>query len=282
MSAEDWADVIDQLAAIEVETVQFIGGEPTLHPALPSLIEHALARGLQVEVYSNLVHVPRTMWPVLERPGVSVATSYYSDDPGEHAAVTGRPSYARTRANIAEAVRRGVPVRAGIVDVRDGQRTAGAHAELQQLGVADIGVDRLRGVGRGAHRIPPDVTQLCGHCISGVIAIAPDGAVWPCVFSRWLPIGNVLEAELTAILAGPDAARVHAELEAEFASREPGMICVPDMCDPQCGPSCGPACVPQGTRTPCAPRGGCRPNYGRFQPASRPATLGGNGTTGTD
>jgi hypothetical protein len=33
------------------------------------------------------------------------------------------------------------------------------------------------------------------------------------------------------------------------------------MCDPQCGPNCSPACLPQGTRDPCGPRGGCMPNY---------------------
>lgn len=95
--------VLDQAVDLDVEMVQFIGGEPTLYPGLTGLVEHALGCGLQVEVFSNLVHVSDELWEVFSRPGVSLATSYYSDDPDQHAAVTARPSYGRTKS------RTGVP-----------------------------------------------------------------------------------------------------------------------------------------------------------------------------
>jgi MoaA/NifB/PqqE/SkfB family radical SAM enzyme len=209
MRVDDWRDVIDQLATeCGVAMVQFIGGEPTIHPDLPILVGRALERGMRVEVFSNLVHVPAGVWEVLEKPGVSLATSYYSDDAAEHMAVTGRPTHARTKNNIAEAVRRGIPVRAGVVGVRARQRTSAARQELLALGVRDIGTDHLRQVGRGIRTQSADVSQLCGRCASGVIAISPDGAVWPCVFSRWLPVGNVLESALADILSGPEAERI--------------------------------------------------------------------------
>ncbi len=48
MTPEDWERVIDQAAALGVETVQYIGGEPTLDPDLPRLVRYALAtRGPQ-------------------------------------------------------------------------------------------------------------------------------------------------------------------------------------------------------------------------------------------
>ncbi|MGK5533316.1 radical SAM protein [Streptomyces sp. URMC 129] len=273
MHAGDWRRVIGQLAACGAASVQFIGGEPTLYPELPALIDHALGCGLGVEVFSNLLHVPATFWTVLERPGVSLATSYYSDDPAEHAAITGRKnSHGRTRAAVAEAVRRGIPVRAGIIEVRPGQRSSGARAELASLGVREIGVDRLRQVGRGVRDARPDVAQLCGRCGDGAIAVSPDGAVWPCVFSRWMPVGNVLEAGLAEIISGPEAQRVRADLrrgfarEAAAAGKKPDdPPCQPEqLCDPQCGPSCGPACHPSCWPTgagPCSPKGGCQPNY---------------------
>ncbi|MGW1974119.1 radical SAM protein [Streptomyces sp. NPDC001889] len=268
MESDDWRRVIEQLAARGVTMVQFIGGEPMLHPDLSALIGFALDRGLRVEVFSNLVHVPASLWPVLARQGVSLATSYYSDDPAEHAAVTGRPSHARTRANVAEAVRRGVPLRTGVIDVREGQRVFAAQRELEMLGVQQIGTDRLRQVGRGVRESAPDTSQLCGHCTSGVIAISPDGSVWPCVFSRWLPVGNVLDAALADILASPEAQRVRDELTADFAAREVAMEGdkpkPPPLCDPKCGPACGPACNPSCWPTgagPCTPNGGCQPNY---------------------
>lgn len=88
MGTADWIRVIDQAADLDVTAVQFIGGEPTLHPDLVTLGVHALDRGLQVEVFSNLVHVRPALWDLFSAPGVSLATSYYSDDPIQHEAIT--------------------------------------------------------------------------------------------------------------------------------------------------------------------------------------------------
>lgn len=88
MTAADWRRVIDQAAGIGVSMVQFIGGEPTLYPELPELVDHTLAVGVQVEVFSNLVHVTPALGDTFDRPGVRLACSYYSDDPAQHVAVT--------------------------------------------------------------------------------------------------------------------------------------------------------------------------------------------------
>jgi MoaA/NifB/PqqE/SkfB family radical SAM enzyme len=184
MRTADWLRVIDQAAGLGVKTVQFIGGEPTLHPGFTTLVGHALGRRLLVEVFSNLVHVTDGLWEVFSQPGISLATSYYSDQPEQHAAITGRASYARTKANIAEALRRGIPLRAGVIDLGNGQRAGHAQNELAALGVPLVGYDWLRQVGRGVRDQQVSTEQLCGHCGDGVTAISPDGVVWPCVFSR--------------------------------------------------------------------------------------------------
>lgn len=203
MTEADWRRVIDQAAALGVHMIQFIGGEPTLHPELPRLVDHALRRHVDVEVFTNLVHVTPRLWDAFARPGVRLATSYYSDDPGQHTAVTGRRgSHARTTANIAEAVRRSIPLRVGVVDVMDGQRVSQASRQLTALGVTDIGTDRLRQVGRGVRTQDADVSQLCGNCARGKVAVSPTGEVWPCVFARWMPVGNVRAASLAEIVAG--------------------------------------------------------------------------------
>src|SRR5215471_2437484 len=200
MGTADWEAVLDQAAQAGVQLVQFIGGEPTLHPDLPYLIRYALSTGIQVEVFSNLVHVTPAVWKVFSLPGVRLATSYYSDNRDQHKQVTGRNTYSRTKANIAEAVRRGIRIRAGIVDVRDGQRTSQAEAELRALGVTTIGTDRIRALGRGGGTC--DVGQLCGACGRGVAAISPAGEVWPCIMSRWMPAGSVREDSLEDIVNG--------------------------------------------------------------------------------
>ncbi|MDP4510029.1 radical SAM protein [Nonomuraea turcica] len=118
MSYDDWTRAIDQAAALGVSMVQFIGGEPTLHAGLPGLVAHALSADIEVEVYSNLVHVTPALWEMFARSGVRLATSYYTDDPGQHQQITGRKTLHRTRANIAQAVAMGIPVQVGLIDLR--------------------------------------------------------------------------------------------------------------------------------------------------------------------
>ncbi|MGH3928409.1 MAG: radical SAM protein [Pseudonocardiaceae bacterium] len=289
MTRRDWVRVLDKATGLDVEMVQFIGGEPTMYPGLAGLVEHALGCGLQVEVFSNLVHVSAELWAVFSCPGVSLATSYYSDNPDQHAAVTLRPSYRHTRANIAEAVRRGIPLRAGVIDLGNGQRAEAAQAELFDLGVRSVGYDRLRQVGRGVRDREVSVEQLCGHCGDGAAAVSSDGVVWPCVFARWLPVGNVLEQNLAEILDSREAHRVRAELARAFVARvavqegphracqpncNPGdHECNPDCqpncspCNPRCNPGCQPFCNPSPCQPQCSPR--CSPTCDPMQCAPR-------------
>lgn len=237
MGSGDWMTVIDDAAEMGAPLVQFIGGEPTLHPDLGELLQHALGRGLQVEVYSNLVSVPARLWLVLAQPGVRLATSYYAPNSAGHDAITRRPgSHHRTLRSIREARRRGVQVRVGVIHVDEGQDTAGAAVEMKALGAERVRVDRMREVGRGVRTGQPGVEQLCGRCADGRLAVSLDGDVWPCVFSRWLVIGNVLDRSLGDI--DSDAAGVRSELGAAFSRRAPLVYadgdsgCTPAPCTP--------------------------------------------------
>ncbi|MEO3856860.1 radical SAM protein [Acrocarpospora sp. B8E8] len=127
MTADDWHTLISDAAAAGAAGIQFIGGEPTLHPHFAELLRHAIGTGMRVEVFSNLVHVRDEWWELFGCPKVSLAFSYYSDHAAEHSAITGRDSsHARTRENIAEAVRRGIPLRAGILGIGRSARGTGA------------------------------------------------------------------------------------------------------------------------------------------------------------
>jgi MoaA/NifB/PqqE/SkfB family radical SAM enzyme len=252
MTTSEWMRVIDEAGDLGALTALFIGGEPTLHPDLPALIGHALGEGMQVEVFSNLVHVAEHLWRILESPGVRLATSYYSPDAKEHDAVTGRRSHDRTLANIREALRRGIPVRAGIVAMRDDQRVRDAARELAELGVADVNVDRVREVGRGVRHQQPGLEQLCGACAGDKLAVSSTGDVWPCVFARWLVLGNVQRSSLADIHGGQVASSVRATMSAAFAAR---VVEGPRACGPDDG-SPGPG--------PCDPHYNCPP----FKPRS--------------
>jgi Iron-sulfur cluster-binding domain len=131
----------------------------------------------------------------------------------------------RTKANITKAPRRSIPLRVGLVDVQDGQRIEQARAELEALGVTEIGTAHLRQVGRGIRQLKPSIDQLCGHCAQGKVAVSPNGDVWPCVFARWMPVGNVRRRTLVEILTGPEMATAIATLVGHFPV--PEMPCVP-------------------------------------------------------
>lgn len=111
------------------------------------------------------------------------------------------------------------------------------------LGVIEIGTDRIRQVDRGVAVGQAGLDQLCGHCGHDKIAASSTSEVGPCAFSRWQPVGNVLEYALAEILDGQPMADAGAALRGHFGARRAPSV--PDMCAPQCGPSCRLACVPQ-------------------------------------
>jgi MoaA/NifB/PqqE/SkfB family radical SAM enzyme len=238
MTTADWEHVIDQAATIGVEMVQFIGGEPTLDPDLPRLIRYALGRDLKVNVYSNLVRITAEMWELFSRPGMALGTSWYSADPVVHAKITGRrTSFEATRASIIEAVRRGIPVRAAIVEIIEDQDIAEAEAGLRRLGVTDIRIRKSQGLGRAAQSgAGQDVSELCGRCGIGRAAIMPDGRLTPCVVGRWLDAGNVRETPLGDLLAGEAWQRRLAAVP-----RRELTACAPDCPPASDGNDCPPA-----------------------------------------
>ncbi len=184
--------------------------------------------GAEADVYTNLVHVRPELWELFSLPGVSLGTSWYSASPDRHADITASlGSHARTRANIVEALQRGIPIRAGIVEVVDGQDTATACRELLALGVADIHVNRVRGVGRAARRAP-DISELCGRCGRGRAAISLHGDLSPCVIGRFLIAGNVKDSSVSDILGGQRWRQIVGSIPAQG-------VCTPsdsNDCDP--------------------------------------------------
>lgn len=256
MTTSQWETALTDAAALGTRLVCFIGGEPTLNPELPRLVRHALTLGMQAEVYSNLVHVTPALWDLLETPGVRLATSWYTSDRAEHQRITGRDTHRQTLANITEAHRRHVPLRAGIVDgILPGQHTEQGAELLRSLGVTDTGTDHLRQFGRGTN---PDPTQACGHCGHRKAAILPDGSVTPCPLTRWMDAGNVTTTPLADIVG--TVTQMAATLPARTPACDPA--CPPvqqEPCDPfPCTPSRNPASAPAAQRG-CLPDD-CRPD----------------------
>ena len=104
------------------------------------------------------------------------------------------------------------------------------------LGVTDIHIDRVRGVGNAAKRLP-STAELCGNCARGRAAVMPDGQVTPCVLGRFLPAGSVKEQGLEQVLTGDRWAEVAASIPPRAASCTPADS---NDCDPSRTPACAP------------------------------------------
>lgn len=178
LGRQDYERLIDEAFDLGCRRVQFIGGEPQLNPDLEHLARHARRRGyVLIEVYSNLTRLDERLADLACEGSVCFATSVYSHDASRHDAITRRKhSHARTVANIGRLVAKGVTVRAGVIVVDQED----AHVEqtvgfLRGLGVASIGVDRMRPYGRGmaSERVESAVAGLCGHCWAGKLCVGP-------------------------------------------------------------------------------------------------------------
>ena len=277
MAYGDWTQVLDEAAELGCCRVQFIGGEPTLHPRLPDLVEHAKARRFEfIEVQTNATRLSRDLTGRFQRSGVHVSTAFYSDDPAVHEHVTqAKGSWQRTVAGIETALAGRVPIRVGVVETdRNRGHAPRAVAFLRTLGVQNIRQERMRGIGRG-ERIrlgtPGErYDELCGQCWNGKLCVTSSGATFPCPLSRKTDLGDV-KSSLSGILQTVTLAEFRQKIRTIQAERlaarrvalpmtvAGGDDCIPNDCIPtDCIPTdCIPTdCIPTDCiPTSCIPTG---------------------------
>lgn len=236
MTVTDWCTVIEQAADLGFRRVTFIGGEPTLHHGLPTLVNYSLRNGLQVSIYSNFFRLRPTVWELAALPGVRLETSYYSDSADEHDAITGvRGSHSRTTSTIKEALRRGLAVHVALVSVIRDQRLDSAREVLQELGASISGTYRVRAIGRAARSgLIDNIDELCGRCGAHTLSINSNGLAYPCIFARQYVVGNVRTASLSEILLGNAMNRARRSVRESTwtAGPETGNFRLTDRCPP--------------------------------------------------
>ncbi len=249
MSYVDWTRVIDEAAEFGCRQLQFIGGEPTLHPRLHDLVDHANHRGFElIEVFTNATRLGKDLIGCFQRNRVHVATSFYSDDATVHENITeSKDSWRRTVRGIKTVLAAGLPIRVGVIETDKnsghGQR---AIEFVKALGVENVGIDRERGVGRGKlvqlQEEGERYDELCGQCWKGRLCVTSTGEVFPCVFSRATHLGDA-RSGLKSILASNKLTSFRAKVR-DMTLNTP---CLPNNPNPS-------PCLPGSTPTnPCAP-----------------------------
>ena len=212
--------VLKDAKALDFDLVQLTGGDPLISPHCVQAVQFAKEIGIpQVEIYTNGLALRGRIYDRLRELAPSFAFSFYSHNAETHDAITQTPgSHGRTARAIRRAVDDGLDVRVGVVSMGKNQHDASkTHEYLLGLGVPDgsIAFDQMRDVGRGDATLLETSTRPAGVHTGGVestrprnfggsAAVSYDGQVYPCIFSRHLPLGSIYDASLEAILTSAE------------------------------------------------------------------------------
>ncbi len=226
------AQLIEDAVELGFRRVQFTGGDPLLHSALPKLASDAAKRGLHVEIYTNGLALSERLLKDLLPARPSFAFSFYSHREAVHDAITQcAGSQQRTLRAIERALAFECPVRVAMVVMpQNAEDVEPTLAFLKARGVSMVSTAASHGVGRGqyfgqsysesigfAHRASPsasaaavvsssespslsDETQLP----EGKLCVTYEGDVVPCIFNREMVLGNVRKRRLAEIARHPD------------------------------------------------------------------------------
>jgi len=183
---------------------------------LPDLVALASQLGFeQREIYTNGLALGDKLLDALAPSRPSFALSFYAHDPDVHDAITRTPgSQVRTLATIDRLVARRMHVRASIIVMKENaDAVAATIALLETHGVSSIGVSASHAAGRGTF-FEADVARydrtathtgehVAGGAREGRLCVASDGRVYPCIFNRTTPLGDVRARGLRAIALDP-------------------------------------------------------------------------------
>lgn len=266
--------VLNLLAEAQAEgctSVQFIGGEPMIHPSLPQFIRRAYDLGYDdIEVYSNLVSLPAAALLSIETFKARVATSFYSAQATVHDAVTSQSgSWKKTLKNIERLQAAGVPIRIGFIETeQNAGEYEGVCSLFAELGISEVGYDAARPFGRAAETDELRPEGLCGNCTAGNLCVMPNGDVSLCIMSRASVVANVRDVSLRQLFAGGSVASAREALEDAWdllPAWEGHRHDTTQECDPACRPNCEPSCNPRCSPncSPCFPAGKCNPELFR-------------------
>ena len=226
MLERDWIDILAQARAVGCHKVQFIGGEPTLHPALPNLIRVAYALGFSfIEIFTNATKVSKPLMESFETYGVRVATSFYSKDKNVHDDITLQDgSFQKTVNTIQSFLSAGIPLRVEVIELGTHNPDFSATKSfLLDLGVKTVSHDRVRNVGRGTASSKPSYSggDLCGQCWRGKLCVTSSGEAYPCIMARSKAVGNAKTDSLRSLLLSDKLLNFRKTMKKEIFSEGP-------------------------------------------------------------
>ncbi len=211
LSLQDIRMALTMAAGLGRPFVQFTGGDPLIHPHLVKAVAHARSLDFSgIEIYTNGLLLNEALIARLVPLAPRLSFSIYADTPEIHDAITCVPgSWKKTLTAMQRARAAGLEIRAGIAlmdeNLDGAARMQGFLRQELELESTHIRFDAVKQTGRG--RLSRHLQQIHtngGHTptdgAAGKLCIAADGSVYPCIFARHTPLGNIRTSTLDGIV----------------------------------------------------------------------------------
>ena len=227
LTFDEWKDILNQLKELDCSKVQFIGGEPTVHPQFLDLLKYAVSIGLKVEIYSNLVLFNEELIAFIKNHNITIHFSLYGSNSRIHDSVTNIPgSFDKTIYWVKRLLEQNIKIIPAITIMNKNQDDYENIINLLKSLNVDmrlIAVDTPRSTEKRnvTHLIPTtklknislrtrpnfsttkakfNKAYYVNTCLFGKFSIQPNGNVSPCEFSRNILYGNLRRDSLKEIL----------------------------------------------------------------------------------
>ncbi len=218
LTRDEVCAVLDAAMALGRPFVQFTGGDPLIHPQLVEVVAHARTHDVAgIEIYTNGLLLNDALIARLLPFSPRLCFSIYADTPGIHDTITRvRGSWHKTLAAMHRARDAGLEIRAGVALMDENLDVAGRMPDFLQreLGLTgeSIRFDTVKQAGRGRESPRLQQQYAGGHMPAGAdaqgkLCVAADGHVYPCIFARQTPLGDIRAHTLDAIVRGLEERR---------------------------------------------------------------------------
>lgn len=222
-----WLEIIDELAALHINRLIIIGGEPCCHSQIQEIIKYATQYSFEITLFTNATLLSKDLMRLLITKKLKVKVSIYGHCASIHDQITGvNGSFEKMLRNVKYLIASKIPVYAAVIIMKENQDYVNQIFNfIHFVGMKCKRYDVIRQVRGGAQfcHTPTnkDVIKKVymtdpnfkadkalfernaakNSCWYGKITITENGDVFPCEFDREYIYGNVIESSIYDIIS---------------------------------------------------------------------------------
>lgn len=230
LSFEKWISILDELYEVGCNSIQFIGGEPTLYNKLPELVDYAYQKGFKsIVIFTNLSNLSEKLLKSIINSGCKIRFSIYGSNAFIHESVTQiKGSFEKLVKNLKILIKNNVKVSPAFIVMKENEddkdnmctflKSINSDLEFEAKQFDEI--RKVYGGNQEKHMVknPTCIKKSPGFmtnknyfdnslnkntCWHGKFVISTNGDVYPCEFERTIVYGNVKKQSVKDILSSP-------------------------------------------------------------------------------